>query len=905
MLDRLTARLSSRWLSVGLPYLYFLTSVAFYLHTYDSAQVKITIVQMMGMVLIGLWYLTILCDRDRDWMDYLPVAAPLLASLASGMLSWSHAAYPGPSLDEALRRVFYIHFALIALTEIKTMERMQRMLRFLLAAVAVAAVYGLIQFLDWKFFPVSGGNTSGLDPFVWRQAFTARVFSTFGNPNFFGNFLVILTPITLSFLVKRHSDRPGSVLLFAFSTLVVSGLIWHSTDVVQRLHVGDWDNAFVALLLLGYSIFVALRFSWLGLLFFLITFCNTVTVSKGAWVGYAGAMLSFLLLVLFFFPQFRVERVRRQIKMIAFGLLFLAVLTVGVYSRQRVDSLRFRIVTWVSTWEMTQLHPIWGNGIGSFRILYPAYRRPQIFHIEGKHNTETDHAEDEYWEVLMDEGVIGFGIFIWVIATFSALGLKALGRFTEVTTQRDPGSGKRKPMEDARAYYMLGFLAAFWGMLMHNMMDVSLRFVSSGIFLWLLAGLIGALAVNDPLPATDAEMEKYLPSDDGSAPAHPPALLALGYGLVTCAFGWMAWRVLADFADAQGNLQMAAPFGESLLWSIAWVSMLVTVGGVIYAGYRVLRSIRHVYGMVLLVVVMIFPMNVFWGYFMADVWHNRGIYFSKSGDWEHAIASYKKVVSLNPNYIMAYYFTGNVYTDRWGPGDMERAMDEYEKVWKIAPNYVQSHHQAGLVYLRRGQDSRKRFDELRAQGHTAEAALAFQDAKAAWEKSLYYFWKYHAIDPVFEGNYSRAAYVHMQLAELLTMEGKGAEAQKQQDMAEACYKESLEAWVCRIPENDVLDEHWDRTHRHYDQPYAAQMWADLGNVRFLRGKLVDALRAYRMSLHINPTNANVLKNAANAAQRLGRPDQTMEFLRALRVAAPNDPEVQRIFHGSAPVAHRP
>jgi hypothetical protein len=41
--DRVTARLSSRFLSYALPYLYLLTSIAFYLHTYDSAQVKITI----------------------------------------------------------------------------------------------------------------------------------------------------------------------------------------------------------------------------------------------------------------------------------------------------------------------------------------------------------------------------------------------------------------------------------------------------------------------------------------------------------------------------------------------------------------------------------------------------------------------------------------------------------------------------------------------------------------------------------------------------------------------------------------------------------------------------------------------------------------------------------------------
>ena len=41
-MDRVTARVSSRFLSYGLPYLYLITSIAFYLHTYDSAQVKMT-----------------------------------------------------------------------------------------------------------------------------------------------------------------------------------------------------------------------------------------------------------------------------------------------------------------------------------------------------------------------------------------------------------------------------------------------------------------------------------------------------------------------------------------------------------------------------------------------------------------------------------------------------------------------------------------------------------------------------------------------------------------------------------------------------------------------------------------------------------------------------------------------
>ena len=46
-----------------------------------------------------------------------------------------------------------------------------------------------------------------------------------------------------------------------------------------------------------------------------------------------------------------------------------------------------------------------GHGIESFKLVYPSYRRPEIFHIEGKHNTETDHAHNEFIEIFYDEGL--------------------------------------------------------------------------------------------------------------------------------------------------------------------------------------------------------------------------------------------------------------------------------------------------------------------------------------------------------------------------------------------------------------------------------------------------------------------------------------------------------------------
>ncbi len=886
--DQVTARLTSRLLSWGLPFFYFLTSIAFYLRTYDSAQVKITIVQMFGFFLVGLFYVTLVSRWRVNWSRFGPFAIPLFVSFVSGVMAWVHSAYPGNSLDETLRRVVYVHLALIALFEINTLERMRRMVKFLLAATAVASIYGLLQHLDYRFYraPMQGW----LDPFIWRQAFSNRVFSTFGNPNFFGNFLVIVTPITLALLLRRNREHPFSVMLYAAGTVLLSAFLWQSGELFTRIGAPQWETPVFMMLLLGNLFFAAVRFSVLGPLFFLITLGIFFTFSKGAWVGFAGSFISFLLLVLFYFSQFRSDKTRRAILGAVATTLLLVVVAVGYYSKDRPDSIRFRLVTWTSTWEMAQEDPLFGLGVGSFRVIYPAFRRPQIFHIEGKHNTETDHAENEYLEVLMDEGMVGLGIFIWLITLFSVSGLRALGRFSAGLSVKDVETGKRKVSDDPRAYYMLGFLAAFWGMLMHNFMDVSLRFVSSGIFLWLLMGLIGALVVHDPMAETDeqyeAREEKLPPPTEG------PSIFSIVMASATAVvFAWLAWKVLSDFNNAQERMPPGS--GEALLWTIAWVAFLGTVGWALYALYRLCRSIRH--GLTFFILLaLVYPLMVFWGYFMADVNHNRGIMYSKQGQWAEALRHYQKVIDLNPEYLMAYYFMGNVYTDRWQPGDFDRAMESYRKLWKLAPNYVQSHHQAGLVHLKKAQDDRNQWMQLRNSGRTAEAAAALDQLKKDWHEALRYFREYHMIDPVFEGNFARAAWVHIQLAEIAAFEHDSAEMNKQYDAAEAQYKEAVEAWGCRLPEHDIMGEHWEKNHNHYKRPYASEMFENLGNVRMMRGNFQGAIEAYGQAAESDPKNVRALKALASAYARAGRRPEFNATLSRIHEIAPNDPDVQRM-----------
>src|SRR5438046_2586214 len=119
---------------------------------------------------------------------------------------------------------------------------------------------------------------------------------------------------------------------------------------------------------------------------------------------------------------------------------------------------------------MINAHPVVGNGLGTFWVIYPAYRRPAIFHIEGKHNTETDHAENEHLEVWMDEGIIGMGLWIWLILNIMVGVYKSLQVLTAQPTRAGPETELTQFPDEAM--YMLGFTSGMLGMLIHNFSDV-------------------------------------------------------------------------------------------------------------------------------------------------------------------------------------------------------------------------------------------------------------------------------------------------------------------------------------------------------------------------------------------------------------------------------------------------
>ena len=390
---------------------YFLVSVAFYFKTYDSAQVKITMAEIgLGLVLFIYTLKLILHGRPQNLRSTLP----FILVAASAFISFANSSFPLASIQEFTRRFLFIGTAVVVVLEFKSSDH-DEFIKWIMSAWVICVAYGVVQFFDTRIF---NGYDIHIDPFSWRRAFEGRIFSSFGNPNFFGNFLVITIPIVTATALKW-------------------GWFWSMCPYLA------------------------------GSLL-----CLYATEAKGAWVGFSVSAASFIIL-----SSVAGKRIRKKAVILSsFFVLFLGALAVGNYSKARFQSLSFRIYTWKAVARLIIEKPLFGHGIGTFWIIYPRVRPPEIILIEGKSNTETDHAENEYLEILHDEGIFGLVAFISLVLWISYLGVK------RVSESRAP------------PYLMMGYLSAWWGALAHWNFDVSARFVSSGIFVFMLPALVASEA---------------------------------------------------------------------------------------------------------------------------------------------------------------------------------------------------------------------------------------------------------------------------------------------------------------------------------------------------------------------------------------------------------------------------
>ncbi len=605
-------------------WLILLVSVCFFTGTYDSAHVKLTLMQIGVPTLLVLWAALKITERKNPFTRRnVLFLAPLFIYLGWQTLSFVCFPYKLEAAEEFLRLLMYGGVSTLIACEF-SLQDIRTLTKFIVATAWICLGYGLFQIANiWL---------PGVDLLPWHGFFGNRVFSTHANPNFFGAFIVFSSAIIGAQFVQT---RKKSLLV-----LLAIGLI---------------DLAF--------------------------------TESKGAWLAYGG-MLVFAAFT-YTNCMANVKKHLLKINLTALAVLLLAGAAAGVYSAKRFQSVSFRTYTWLSAFEMVKDSPLLGTGPGSFKLVYPAYRRPQIFYIENAHNNETQHAENELLEQLATGGIVGLALGLWLLAVLF------VGTFKHLRV---------RPPEDPTRWLLLGYSAALAGLLMHSFVDISLHFASSGLLAAVFVGVLLALLISAPLAEVPTQTTAKYPRLLG--------LVRIGVTLVLVAAAGYALR---EFYFIWRNMAVQT-WGEGILLGVAWLLWIGCTGALLYIYGKVLFKTTRV--CVALLLLLCVACNVFFvRIFTANHYYSLGVALVQRGYADASLGAFNDAIGRNPFSAEYRHYRANVFattlnltkhfsslrgdTDK-ARTDFDRAVDDFQYTLAHNPNHARLHQDIGQLYYSLG-----------------------------------------------------------------------------------------------------------------------------------------------------------------------------------------------------------
>jgi len=588
--------------------------------TYHPTEVKDLL--FVGLVsLLALGWLRLSMEQESQLVE----RSALTLALGLNLLVWAAtlllSPYPDQGLGTLSVRLAGVGLLLLTPFYLRTERDVSLAVGLLIAAVAAMSVYGLLQLFR-------------LDPFLKTAGLVGhfRVSSTTDHPNIFISVLIAVVPLTIA-AFRFFSPAPRTRALLAVALLL------ELAAAGATLSRAGW----VAMAL---TLVVTLVGLWL-------------LRGRGAPAdGHGREGRSPVLLV-----------VVPLVLVLAGVGLGLSRTALDPGERERLLDLRGpttakRLMIYRAGLRMAADSPVVGKGLGTFALFLPKYRSGELARYFPRNEYHVEHAVSEPLEVLVESG--GLGLLAWLLL----VGLLVHRSFS--SARRAEHAGRRAML------FALG--AGTLGLVLHGLVEVSLRFQPPLFLLFALPALALAL---ERLEAGGAATR-------GTTEIRGwPTRLAISVG-VGIAFGLVFAMTLSNFVAS---------------WRVASGRRALVAGDVARAELAFRGAERAWAGNL--------PAR-----------YRRALSLWRLGHLREAEAEYREVIRRSPYYFDVNHNLARVLYEQ---GKSEEAARWISVALRINPYHVPSHALAVRIALtqRRLRDAERLARHIvRVAGHDSRAWLA-------------------------------------------------------------------------------------------------------------------------------------------------------------------------------------
>ncbi len=266
------------------------------------------------------------------------------------------------------------------------------------------------------------------------------VISTIGQKNWTSNYLALIFPIMFSYFLLEKLKRKKIFYFVALSIVYATLMICQSR--------GIWISISLTLI---FAIFIILKFNLL----------KTFQENK-KWL--ITLLFTFLIITFIYSTDNPLNK----------SAITVTERAISTFDEQD-PSINARLLMWRTTFEMIKDKPLFGSGIGTFKMNYLDYQAEFLQDNPSyiKYWAHAGEAHNEYLQIGAELGIIGLGIFLSIIFIFYNLILKYL----------------KKESRDNEKIIVFGLLMGITCFLIHSLFSFPLHVSALGSAFFIIVGL--------------------------------------------------------------------------------------------------------------------------------------------------------------------------------------------------------------------------------------------------------------------------------------------------------------------------------------------------------------------------------------------------------------------------------
>ncbi|MEW5692891.1 MAG: O-antigen ligase family protein [Candidatus Hydrogenedentota bacterium] len=284
-------------------------------------------------------------------------STPLLIFVIAAFISSLFAVNPHISFAFFINVLLW-YFTFLFTRQSFSMVSQDKIFPGLLFTAYILGIYGILE-------------SYGIEFFDWKHGIT----STFGNPNFFSDYLIVVIPLSIYYFFKSLIKK-NYILTFFYS---IGSIVLIISLVIAK--------------------------------------------SRGAYLGLAGG-ITYIVIALLFHSA-------KRMLLTMFFLLFIALLPVYKTFYNEILTIKnvirggfeVRLPIWQSTFEIIRDFNLTGVGLNNFKVTYPHYRLPEEKSFSGINLVH--HSHNDFLQFFCETGFIGITFFVLFLIITIIVALKS------------------------------------------------------------------------------------------------------------------------------------------------------------------------------------------------------------------------------------------------------------------------------------------------------------------------------------------------------------------------------------------------------------------------------------------------------------------------------------------------